>query len=305
MRRILCYTMLILSILTLISGCKFKAAADKEKPLIVATIYPYELILKQLVDTLCTVETLLPANASPHTWSPAPLDVIKLEQADVIVANGLGLETNLEKMLQKTGTRLILASSLIDQTLLEPEHHGHHHEAEKEVEHYHGDVNPHIWTNPELITQIVIGLTEELSRRFPNLKDALRQNSGQIVLELLQVENQIRTERNKLASPAIITLHDAFTYFFDYFDIEHVGSVQPMAGKDPAPQQLKVLADTIRAKRIKAIFIEPQMNPRPAEVLAQELGLTVLQYDDLGTVSGAETIAEFLWWNWNALKAGF
>jgi len=291
-------------VLCLLMSCKLNAPKAKEKPLIITTIYPYELLVRELTDTLFTVETLLPANASPHTWSPAPQDIVKLQKADVIIANGLGLETNLEKTLAKTGTKLITVSDYIKKDKLIYQHKDDEHAAENADEQKYEGANPHIWTSPELLTDIVIELSEELSRRFPMHKTALERNARQIIMELFQSESKIRSERNEYENPAVITLHDAFVYFLQYFDIEHIGSVQPSAGKDPAPQQLKELADKIKSKGIKAIFIEPQMNPRPAEVLSEEMGLKVLQYDDLGTVLGAETIADYLCKNWEAIKAG-
>ncbi|MFO7659783.1 MAG: metal ABC transporter substrate-binding protein [Candidatus Cloacimonadaceae bacterium] len=304
MRRILILTILIVILLSVLVSCKLKAPGEKVKPNIITTIYPYELLTRQLVDTLFTVETLLPDNASPHTWSPAPQDIMKLQKADVIIANGLGLETNLEKTLAKTGSKLITVSDFIKKDKLIYFDNESEHTPEGEEEHKHEGANPHIWTSPELLTDIVIELSEELARRYPMHKTALEQNARLIIMELFQVESKIRSERNEFENPAVITLHDAFVYFLQYFDIEHIGSVQPAAGKDPAPQQLKNLADKIKSKGIKAIFIEPQMNPRPAEVLAAELGLKVLQYDDLGTVSGAETIADYLCNNWDVFKAG-
>jgi zinc transport system substrate-binding protein len=123
-------------------------------------------------------------------------------------------------------------------------------------------------------------------------------------MELNQVDSKIMVEKSKYPKAAIVTLHDAFAYFFLYFKLDFVGSVQPSAGKDPAPKQLQELANKVKAKHIKAIFIEPQMNPKPAEILAQELGIKVLQYDDLGTTMKTRTIADFLWLNWLSLKAG-
>lgn len=304
MRRILILTILIVILLSVLVSCKLKAPGEKEKPNIITTIYPYELLTRQLVDTLFTVETLLPDNASPHTWSPSPQDIMKLQKADVIIANGLGLETNLEKTLAKTGSKLITVSDFINKDKLIYFDNEHEPAAEGEEEHKHEGANPHIWTSPELLTDIVIELSEELARRYPMHKTALEQNARLIIMELFQAESKIRSERNEFENPAVITLHDAFVYFLQYFDIEHIGSVQPAAGKDPAPQQLKILADKIKSEGIKAIFIEPQMNPRPAEVLAEELGLKVLQYDDLGTVLGPETIADYLCRNWAAFKAG-
>ncbi len=294
MKRIInLFTFCFLLSLVLI-GCQDGSYVKKNKPLIVTTIYPYELIVKEMVDTLFTVETLLPPNASPHIWSPGPKDILKLGKADAVVSNGLGLEYNLNKTLTKISSKHIIASSFIDKKLLL-----------SDDDHGSAAVNPHIWTSPVFLIEIVTGLSNELGKRFPENKPAIENNANRMVIEINQIANKIKLEKEQYPDAAIVTLHDAFAYYFNYFNIDFVGSVQPTAGKDPAPRQLQELADHIKTKKIKAIFIEPQMNPKPAEILAQELNLKVLQYDDLGTKLGAKTIADYLWLNWIKLKAGF
>lgn len=277
-------------------GCHNPKNLTNEKPLLLTTVYPYELIVKQLADTLFAVESLLPVNASPHTWSPAPQDLANLDQADLIIANGLGLEVNLDKALQQRKSKLIVVSDLIDPKMLLKDVDGD--------EDHQQQANPHIWTSPDLLIPIITGLSAELSKRFPTYKTIFESNSRMMIMQINQVDARIRAERDSLPQAAVITLHDAFVYYFRYFKIDFAGAVQPAGGKDPTPKQLKALADTIKQKKIKAIFIEPQMNPQPAKTLASELKLKVLIYDDLGNTLKPKTISEFLWLNWLALKEG-
>lgn len=311
MKRLLVAFSLSVVLAIVLFGCKQQSNQSKEKPLILTTIYPYELIVRELVDTLFNVETLLPPNASPHTWSPSPQDMLKLQKADVVISNGLGLETNLSKALSDVGSKHIIAASLIDEKKLLSEaeyenHENHEHEAKAETdEHHHDGPNPHIWTSPEFLSEIIIGLSIDLGKRYPMSKAAIESKARLMIMEINQVDGKIKAEKEQYPKAAIVTLHEAFAYYFEHFKIDYVGAVQPSAGKDPTPKQLQELADKIKLKKIKAIFIEPQMNPKPAETLAKELNLKVLKYDDLGTTIGAKTISEYLWLNWVALKAGF
>ena len=79
-------------------SCK-KQEVSQKKPLLLATIHPYELILQQLAGDEFEVSCIIPVNASPHTWSPNPADLKNINLAALILANGLGLEGNLEKNL--------------------------------------------------------------------------------------------------------------------------------------------------------------------------------------------------------------
>lgn len=294
MKKLFKLFVIIFALTIIFSGCSKQSTSTNAKPLIITTIYPYELIVREMVDTLFTVETLLPPNASPHTWSPAPQDMLKLEKADVIISNGLGLEANLSKALTQVGSKHIITSTFVDKKLLLADD-----------EEGAGAVNPHIWTSPEFLTGIIIGLSNNLGKRYPMSKAAIENKARLMIMEINQVDGKIKAEKEQYPQAAIVTLHDAFVYYFKHFNIDYIGSVQPSAGKDPAPKQLQELADEIKGKQVKAIFIEPQMNPKPAEILANELKLKVLKYDDLGTTLGAKTIAEYLLLNWEAIKAGF
>jgi len=297
---IICFVICVL----VLCGCQKGSSSPNTKPLIITTVYPYELIVRELVDTLFTVETLIPPNASPHTWSPGPQELKKLHQADFVIANGLGLEVNLAKEIDKLGTKCIEASSYIDPKFLIHESGADENNAGNSHKETLFSANPHIWTSPDFLTDIVLGLSNDLSKRYPMLKDHFQNRARLMILEINQADGRIEAERALYKNPAVITLHDAFSYFFRYFHIDFIGAVQPSPGREPSPRQLKELADKAAAKGVKTIFIEPRINPKPAETLAKELNLKVLTYDDLGTTLKVNTIADYLWQNWLLLKAG-
>jgi zinc transport system substrate-binding protein len=312
MKKTLYLALAVVVLMVLVTGCKTNGSGNGGKPVIVTTIYPYEMIVKQLVDTLFTVQTIIPANASPHTWSPTPGDIRKIQQADLVVSNGLGLETFLHKPLARKGTKNIAAAAFVDPSLLiyeaehdvieddKEEHDAKDDDKEKHIQH----PNPHVWTSPEMLFPIITGISNELSKRYPMHKAQFDNNARMMIMEINKVDSDTKLELDTYKAPAVITLHDAFIYYFRYFNIEFAGSIQEIAGKDPTPRHLKKIADMIQVKGIKTVFTEPQLNPKPVETLAKELNLKVLSYDDLGTTLGAKTIAEYLWLNWQAIKAG-
>jgi zinc transport system substrate-binding protein len=304
MKQLIIQLFILMMTLIVLSGCNSSDTANKDKPLIITTIYPYELIVRELVDTLFTVETLLPPNASPHTWSPGPKDIMKLEKADVIVSNGLVLEINLDKILTSYSKKNIVAAGFLNnrQYLSENSDSILFNNGSNDPETV--DKNPHIWTSPDCLTSIILGLDVELSKRYPMLKSSFDSRARQMIMEVNRVSGKIMTEIALIKQPSIVTLHDAFKYFFDFFHIRYIGSIEQFAGNEPSPRRLKYIADDLKKYKLKAIFIEPRMNPKPAEILANEMGLKVLTYDDLGTTLSAKTIADFLWLNWLAIKPG-
>lgn len=277
----------------------------QEKPLLLATIHPYELILKQLAGSEFEVLSIIPAGASPHTWSPGPADLTAFGKAGFILSNGLGLETNLEKNLATRKTVHVEAAKLLNDLLPPTEdHHSPELEPETEAEHQHS-LDPHLWTSPLLMSRLVGFLEKELSRRFPNSEYIFSRNAEIMRKELEALSARIKDEKTQFKSPGIVTYHNSFGHFCRETGIENLGWVQASPGKEPTPQELKALGDLIISHGVKAIFLEPQMDKKAGEVLAREFDLKLLTLDPLGSDGKAQTIAELINQNWESMKSGF
>jgi zinc transport system substrate-binding protein len=296
----------LLLLLLLLASCKEQV--KQEKPLLLASIHPYELILTQLVGTEYEVKCIIPEAASPHTWSPGPADLKALNTAAFILSNGMGLETNLEKNLSSHKEAHVEASKLLYDVLAlaTPENDSIPEETHAdEAEHQHQGQDPHLWTSPRLMIRLVGALEKELSRRFPNSSLLFSRNAGIMRKELEDAIEKIGSERSAYANPGLITYHKSFQYFTDEFGIASLGWVQASPGKEPSPKDLSNLGKTIEEHQVKAIYLEPQMDKKAGEVLAKEFGLKVLTLDPLGTAADAKTITELILYNWNIMKEAF
>ena len=287
-------------------SCQKKESAEK-KPLLLASIHPYELVLKQLAGNEFEVQCIIPPGASPHTWSPRPADLKNLHSAAFILGNGLGLETNLEKNFRERKDAYVEAATLLKDLIppeekeLSPEEDNPEH---LEQHHHHGQ-NPHLWTSPALMIRLIGFLEKELSTRFPNSAYVFKNNAQKMQQELGDLSAKIEKERAQYDNPAIITYHDAFHYFLQEYNLEELGFVQESPGKEPTPADLSRLGKIIQEHNVKAIFLEPQMDKRAGETLAKEFSLKLLTLDPLGSDGKAQTITQLIDNNWQKMKMGF
>ncbi|HPT71392.1 MAG TPA: metal ABC transporter substrate-binding protein [Candidatus Cloacimonadota bacterium] len=289
-------TFLFLLILVLIfSGCSKPKPqpVNNAKLKIICTILPYKLITQQIVGDKATVTTFIPANASPHTYSPTPREVKQFYDADLVIANGLSLEANMVSFLTELGGKTLFVSDFVPEMMLT-----------QDVDE-HAGFNPHIWTNPDMIVLIAQGIELKLEELSPQNSPEFRKNLEQLKKEVAAASSKIETERSKYGVVGIITFHDSFKYFNEKYNIELVGAVESSPGKEPSPRELADLGEKIRQYKVHTIFIEPEFNPKSAEVIAKEYGLSVLKYDPIGTTLNVKTISEFLLKNWDLLKKGF
>jgi zinc transport system substrate-binding protein len=281
------------ALLIFICSCSQPQKVTVRKLHIVATIYPYQLIAQQITGDRAEVRTFIPGNASPHTYSPTPRDIQQLYAADLVIANGLNLEANMMSYLKELGTKVIFAGDFIPENLLT-----------QDLEEHMG-FNPHIWTDPDMILNIAQGIEVWLEELDPLGKQVYEKNLAQLKLDLAKADKQIESERENYGTLGIITFHDSFKYFNEKYRINLIGTIESSPGKEPSPRELMELETKIKHDNVHAIFIEPEFNPKPAQVLATEYGLSVIKYDPIGTTLNVKTISAFLLKNWEMLKQGF
>lgn len=179
------------------AGCKEapKQQEKEQKPLILTSIYPYELLIKQLVGDAIQVRSLIPPTASVHSYSPQPSDLSDLHKADLIVTNGLGLEAmiaqNLSTMKDK---HLVCADLLRDCIALDSlkqvrENLIHQHENEDD-HHAHAGADPHLWTSLQMMDKLSTKLKNELVIRFSDYAPLITHNYEEMQKELKSAEDR-------------------------------------------------------------------------------------------------------------------
>ncbi|MCK9556428.1 MAG: metal ABC transporter substrate-binding protein [Candidatus Cloacimonetes bacterium] len=303
----------LILLLFILGACKAPIDQKKTetKPLILTSIYPYELLLKQMVGDAVEVRSMIPPNASVHSFSPQPSHLKDLHKAELIVINGMGLEEMMKQSLDKASDKLLDCSLLLSdlialdslQQVREQLMHQHNHDGEHHHDHLATD--PHLWTSPQMMMKLSTKLKTELCSRFTDFVPLINHNYDEIFRELSAADELIRTERKTYNEPALITYHNSFHYFCRDYDIRYLGWVQSSPGKEPSPRELLELGTKIRNHGVRRIFVEPQQDPKSAEVLAKEYKLQIGTLDPIGSTFEATTITELILKNWDAMKQAF
>ncbi len=248
-----------------------------EKLHVLATFAPIFSLTKNVTGDAATVTMLLPPGVGPHDFALSPADLRKLATADVIVSNGLGLESWLEKAIRggaKKGVLQIVASAGIS-TMQTPETIGGSDPEE--------GPNPHLWLDPIRASKMVETIRDRLSERDPDNAPAYKTNADIYTARLRQLDSSIRAETEKLSEKRLLSFHDSLPYFAARYGFEIAGVFEPFPGKEPTPRYLKRLRDTIREKRVKVLFSEPQYSPQMLRTLSGDLQVPIAVLDPMET----------------------
>ena len=123
--------------------------------------------------------TLIGPGVDAHTYDPSPADLAMLEQADVIVENGLGFEPWLDNFLDSTnfqGERIIASDGITTRHADEDEPADDH--AEEDAEHDHGGDDPHVWHSVLNAITMVENIRDGLQAADPDHATAYDANAA-------------------------------------------------------------------------------------------------------------------------------
>ncbi|NJD59480.1 MAG: zinc ABC transporter substrate-binding protein [Anaerolineae bacterium] len=269
---------IILVFSLLLSACQSTsptAATDKKN--IVVTYSILGALVKELVGDQANVTVLIPNGQDPHEWEPSAKDIETLMNADLIVQNGLGLEGGLEKTLSqaaKAGVKMFIASRYITVRKVGRGEGIPNASADQAV----GSPDPHIWTDPLTMKQMVIGLSEFLNTALSIDVSAQAQD---LENRLDSLNNEISKVISKLpeADRKLVTGHESLGYFAQRYGFQLIGAIIPSLNSqaEVSAADMAALKTLIEDNQVKAIFSELGTPPSITDAIARETGVKVVQ----------------------------
>jgi manganese/zinc/iron transport system substrate-binding protein len=256
-------------LLVLISiGCS--STIDDNRPMVLVTTNILADAVRTIAGDDLRVEALMGAGTDPHLYKARFSDIRRLEDADLILYNGLHLEGKLSEILDKMPGRAFPAADVLPAELLLLSDDG-------------GNVmDPHIWFDVSIWSKVVLGLGETLAEFDKPNADSYRNRASKLSAELDSLHNEV--VRAVATIPAdsriLITAHDAFGYFGRAYGIEVRGLQGISTVSEYGVRDVSSLVTFVVENRIPAVFVESGIPPRSVESViagARQRGHTVME----------------------------
>ncbi len=250
---------------------------------VLCSTFPVYLFTKNIVagsDTM-QVGLMLPAALGcPHDYMVTPQDLQRLTEAQVLIINGLGMESFLEKSLRKADSHLIVIDSSQGITdLIQLGEDAEDSDSIDSHEHHHTGVNPHLFASPRLAAQITQNIAAEISKIDPAHQDLYQKNAKQYAEKLNRLAEEFQSAARSFRSVKIVTEHAVFDYLARDCGLEVAAIVEESPGQEPAADQMLQLVRIIRESKAAALFTEPQYPAKIGQTLARETGIPVAVLD--------------------------
>jgi len=197
-----------------------------------------------------------------HDYQLTAGDVRQLADADLLLANGAGMETFLGKVKEQSPSlRVVEVSEGIPLM----------------------DGNPHVWVSFEGASRQVDNIAEALALAAPEKADTFRANTATYKAALAALDEKMKSSLAPYAGTPIVTFHEAFPYFARDYKLDLVGVIAREPGTEPSARELADTIGLVRERKVKALFAEPQFPDKSAQVISRETGVKVYELDPVVT----------------------
>jgi len=243
------------------------ASARGAIPVVSTTTLVADLV-KQVGGDRVTVEALMGPGVDPHLYKASARDVTRLSRAEAVFYSGLFLEGRMEDLFKRLATsrRKVFAvtADIPHETLIQPPQS-------------EGHADPHVWGDPALwkiaARTVSRGLCELDPVGTEGYQSRLQELEGQF--DKLRAWAEARVSEIPKDQRVLITSHDAFNYFGRAFGFEVVGVQGISTASEAGLADITKVADLVRARKLKALFIESSVSPAAIERISRDSGARV------------------------------
>ena len=261
-------------IAVLATACRLEENPTTEKlgPLhIVTTTGIIEDAVENVVGNACEVTSLMGPGTDPHIYKPTPGDIELLDEADIIIANGLHLEGKMAEMLEKYKQEkpvLKMSDGLDDEDILSA-----------------ADIqdaqDPHIWFDTKIWMKGLAYVTDELGKIDSSIDSTIHLNYEAYKAEIKKLDKWVQESLDSLenSSRVLVTSHDAFSYFGRKYKMKVKGIQGVSTLSEVGLKEVAEMVDFIIDRKIKAIFVETSTSDKTAQSIVEgcaDKGYTVL-----------------------------
>jgi zinc/manganese transport system substrate-binding protein len=274
---ILFFSLFLLSVLLSSSiACQQSSSVKSGKKSIVVTYSILGAVVKDLVGDKADVTVSIPNGLDPHEWEPSAKDIEAINNADLVIQNGLGLEGGMQKALQNAqqkGVKFFTASDYITVRHVGPGE-GIPSSSPDQLT---GAADPHLWMDPLSIKSVVSGLapamTQQLGLDVSAQAIDLESRLDALNNQIIATTAVISTDNRKL-----VTGHESMGYFAQRYNFKLIGVIVPSLSTqaEVSAADLAALKKTIQDNKVKAIFTELGTPASVAKQIGDETGVKVV-----------------------------
>ena len=278
---------------------------------VMASFYPLQYLAEKIGGEHVSVSSLTPDGAEPHDLELSPKMVDSLSSADAVIYLA-GFQSAVDEAIEQQAPKTVIdvspAAELIEagtdanhpsedeedtadeaqsgQTEAhDHDHEGHDHEGH---DHHHDmSTDPHFWLDPTRMAHAATLVGDKLAEADSAHADVYKANAKALAEELHALSDTLVTKTSNCKVKTFVTAHTAFGYLADRTGLTQVGISGLDPESSPSPARLADIAQTAKEQGVTTIFTEALIDPKVAQTLADDLGITTAVLDPIESQTDA------------------
>jgi zinc transport system substrate-binding protein len=257
-------------------------AAEAPALRVVATIEPLCMLARELGGKRVVCAALVPPGASPHAFEPRPSAMAAVANANLLLRAGNGIDDWAVPLAGAGGEAWVVVGPEC-----EPEDSG----------------CAHFWLDPKRTGHAVASVLRPLlAARDPSGAKRYEACAQRFAVALLAETYAAIDALAPARGAAFVAFHPAWSGFAGFFGLADLGAIQAHGAEEPTPRRLAELIAAARAANVRAVLIEPQLDPHTARIVAEELGAKLVTVDPLGDPRDPARASYTALLHWNARR---
>ena len=276
-------------------------ATESQKPKaeglnVVTTTYILRDLTEEIAGDKATVTCLIPKGQGVHGFEPSPKDMNQVNEADLFIYNGAGLESFTDRLKETAEGEATFVEASEGIELLKGGHHHHHDDADDhdhdaadhdhdhdaaEHDHEHEGMDPHVWMAPENAEEMAENICEALAAKDPDNAAYYKANYEKLSEKFDALDDSFENVLAKAKHKDIVVSHEAYGYLAKEYGLNQIPIEGINSESEPDPKAMKAIVDEMKAKGIKTVFTEPNEDDKIAQTVASEAGAEVKELDPM------------------------
>ncbi len=299
-----------------LSACSSTASSGDSsskdgKLTVMASFYPLQYLAEKIGGEHVSVTSLTPEGAEPHDLELSPKMVDSLSSADAVVYLA-GFQSAVDEAIEQQAPKTVIdvssAAELVEAGTDanhpaeeeeeatdeaqsgEAEAHDHDHEGHDHADHdHHHDMSadPHFWLDPIRMAKAATLVGDKLAEADSAHADTYKANAKALAEELTTLGDTLVAKTSTCKVKTFVTAHTAFGYLADRTGLTQVGISGLDPESSPSPARLAEIAQIAKDQGVTTIFTEALIDPKVAQTLADDLGITTAVLDPIESQTDA------------------
>lgn len=283
---------------------------------VMASFYPLKYLAEKIGGEHVSVTSLTPDGAEPHDLELSPKMVDSLSSADAVIYLA-GFQSAVDEAIEQQAPKTVIdvssAAELVEAgsdanhpaeeeeeatdeaqsgetEAHDHDHEGHDHEGHDHADHdHHHDMSadPHFWLDPVRMAKAATLVGDKLAEADSAHADTYKANAKALAEELTTLGDTLVAKTSTCKVKTFVTAHTAFGYLADRTGLTQVGISGLDPDSSPSPARLAEISQIAKDQGVTTIFTEALIDPKVAQTLADDLGITTAVLDPIESQTDA------------------